>query len=34
MDNSESKYFEKYTQIRKPNLHKMNAIPICKFKKD
>ena len=34
MDNSESKYFEKYTKIRKPNLHKMNAIPICKFKKD
>ena len=34
IDNSESKYFEKYTQIRKPNLHKMNAIPICKFKKD
>ena len=34
MENSESKYFEKYTQIRKPNLHKMNAIPICKFKKD
>ena len=33
MVNSESKYFEKYTQIRKPNLHKMNAIPICKFKK-
>ena len=34
MANSESKYFEKYTQIRKPNLHKMNAIPICKFKKN
>ena len=34
MVNSDSKYFEKYTQIRKPNLHKMNAIPVCKFKKD
>ena len=34
MVNPKSKYFAKYTQIRKPNLHKMKLIPICKFKKD
>jgi len=32
MDNSKSKYFEKYTKIRKPNLHKMNPIPVCIIK--
>ena len=32
MENPNSKYFEKYNEIRKPNLHKMNPIPICKFK--
>ena len=32
MNNSNSKYFAKYNQIRKPNLHKMIPIPICKFK--
>ena len=31
MTNSQSKYFDKYNQIRKPNLHKMQPIPICKF---
>jgi len=32
MTNPKSQYFEKYNQIRKPNLHKMLPIPICKFK--
>ena len=31
MKNSQSKYFKKYNKIRKPNLHKMQPIPICKF---
>ena len=31
MSNPESKYFEKYNEIRKPNLHKMKPIPICRF---
>ena len=31
MENQNSLYFEKYSQIRKPNLHKMNPIPICKL---
>ena len=34
MDNTESKYYEKYMQIRKPNLHKMKPIPICLFEDD
>ncbi len=34
MNNSQSKYFQKYNEIRKPNLHKMNPIPICKLKKE
>ena len=33
MKNSKSDNFKKYTQIRKPNLHKMKPIPICKFEK-
>ena len=32
MQNSNSKYFEKFNQIRKPNLHKMNPIPVCIIK--
>ena len=32
MQNPESQYFEKYSKIRKQNLHKMLPIPI--FKKD
>ena len=28
---SDDKYYEKYKQIREPNLHKMKPIPICKF---
>ena len=31
MNNPQSKYFQKYEKIRKPNLHKMKPIPICKF---
>jgi len=31
MNNSKSQYYQKYNQIRKPNLHKMKSIPICKF---
>jgi NAD+ synthase len=31
MTDNQSKYFEKYNEIRKPNLHKMKPIPICKF---
>ena len=34
MENKDSKYFEKYMQIRKQNLHKMKTIPICLFKDD
>jgi NAD+ synthase len=33
MMNSNSKYFETYNNIRKPNLHKMKPIPICRFNK-
>lgn len=31
MESPKSNYFEKYNQLRKPNLHKMKPIPICKF---
>jgi len=31
MDNTESKHYEKYMQIRKINLHKMQPIPVCKM---
>ena len=31
MSNKESKYYDQYMQIRKPNLHKMKPIPVCKF---
>ena len=31
MENSKSKYFKKYQEIREPNLHKMNPIPVCIF---
>ena len=34
MINKESKYYDKYIQIRKPNLHKMTPIPVCKFEGD
>ncbi len=32
MENSSSKFFEKYLKIRKQNIHKMKPIPVCKFK--
>ena len=34
MDNTESKHYEKYMQIRKINLHKMKPIPVCLFEDD
>ena len=34
MNNPSSIYFEKYTKIRKPNLHKMKPIPVCILPKD
>jgi len=34
MSNSSSSYFEKYTKIREPNLHKMKPIPVCILPKD
>ena len=34
MENSKSKYFKKYQEIRKVNLHKMKPIPVCIFPKD
>jgi len=33
MDNKDSKNREKYLKIRKANLHKMEAIPVCKIPK-
>ncbi|MDC6447949.1 NAD(+) synthase [Alphaproteobacteria bacterium] len=29
MENSNSEYFKKYSDIRDPNLHKMKPIPVC-----
>ncbi|MDC0498546.1 NAD(+) synthase [Alphaproteobacteria bacterium] len=34
MENSSSKHFKKYQEIRGPNLHKMKPIPVCIFPKD
>ena len=34
MENSNSKHFERYQDIRKPNLHKINPIPVCILPKD
>ncbi len=34
MEDSNSKYFKKYQEIREPNLHKMKPIPVCIFPKD
>ena len=34
MNNPHSEYFEKYNKIRKPNLHKMKPIPICKLEEE
>ena len=34
MNNSNSKYYDKYKKVREPNLHKMKPIPVCLFPKD
>jgi len=34
MENSDSKYFKKYSEIREPNLHKMKPIPVCILPKE
>ena len=34
MQDSSSKYFKQYLDIRTPNLHKMKAIPVCILPKD
>ena len=34
MNNSSSKYYDKYLSIRGPNLHKMKPIPVCIIPKD
>ncbi len=34
MSNSNSSYYEKYSKIRAPNLHKMKPIPVCILPKD
>ena len=34
MENSNSKYFKMYKDIREPNLHKMQPIPVCILPKD
>ena len=34
MENSDSKYFKRYQEIRGPNLHKMKPIPVCILPKD
>ena len=32
MDNSSSKYYKKYLEIRESSLHKMKPIPVCTFR--
>ena len=34
MENSNSKYFKLYSDIRYPNLHKMKPIPVCILPKE
>ena len=34
MENKSSEYYNKYEEIRKPNLHKMKPIPVCEIPKD
>ena len=34
MENKNSKYYKKYEEIRKPNLHKMKPIPVCEIPKE
>ena len=33
MTNQESEYYEDYMKLRKPNLHKMEPIPVCSMEK-
>ena len=33
MNNSNSKYYKKYSKIKGLNLHKMKPIPVCKIKR-
>jgi NAD+ synthase len=33
MENSNSKFFKKYSDIRDPNVHKMKPIPVCTLSK-
>ena len=33
MENPNSEYFKKYSDIRNPNLHKMKPIPVCRLPK-
>ena len=34
MENSKSKHYKRYQDLRKPNLHKMKPIPVCILHKD
>ena len=34
MNNSNSKYYDKYKKVRESNLHKMKPIPVCMIPKD
>ena len=34
MENPDSKYYKRYQEIRKPNLHKMKPIPVCILPKE
>ena len=34
MENMSSKFYSKYEEIRKPNLHKMRPIPVCEIPKE
>ena len=34
MNNTNSKYYDKYKKVREPNLHKMKPIPVCMIPKD
>ncbi len=34
MENKFSEYYNKYEEIRKPNLHKMKPIPVCEIPKE
>ena len=34
MENKSSEYYNRYEEIRKPNLHKMKPIPVCEIPKE